>query len=83
MILHQAIKVSLAQRKVKTSYVSPCQIAELYTDLGDKQHAFEWLNTAYQERDSYLIHSRTDFSFDYLRSDPRYAELVRKIGLPQ
>jgi hypothetical protein len=45
--------------------------------------AFEWLNTAYQERDFFLCDIRTDFAFDSLRSDPRYAELVRKIGLPQ
>ena len=55
-----------------------------YTPIpGDKDHAFEWLNTAYQEHDSGLIAIRTDFTLDSLRSDPRYAELVRKIGLPQ
>ena len=52
-------------------------------DLGDKDHAFEWLNTAYQEHDVWLIALRTDPRFDSLRSDPRYAELVRKIGFPQ
>jgi serine/threonine protein kinase/tetratricopeptide (TPR) repeat protein len=78
----KAIEVLLAQRKARTDYVSPYAIAELYADSGDKDHAFEWLNTAYQEHDG-LIALRTDFTFDSLRSDPRYAELVRKIGLPQ
>jgi hypothetical protein len=55
----------------------------LYADLGDKDHAFEWLNTAYQEHDIALIGLRTDFRMDSLRSDPRYAELVGKIGFPQ
>jgi TolB-like protein len=81
--LRKGIEVSLAQRKAKNGYLAPSGIAELYADLGDKDHAFEWLNTAYQERDFGLIGIRTDFSFDSLRSDPRYAELVRKIGLPQ
>ena len=81
--LHKAIEVDLAQRQAKTGYVSPYQIAALYSDLGDKEHAFEWLNTAYQERDGFLSGLPTDFLFDSLRSDPRYAELVRKIGLPQ
>ena len=58
-------------------------IAELYGDLGDKDHAVEWLNTAYQEHDLSLIQLRTDFTMDSLRSDPRYAGLVRKIGFPQ
>ena len=58
-------------------------IAQLYADLGDKEQAFLWLGTAYQERDSGLVSLKTDFLFDPLRSDPRFAELVRKVGLPQ
>jgi eukaryotic-like serine/threonine-protein kinase len=81
--LRKAIEVSLALRKNKSSYGSPYGIASLYADLGDKEHAFEWLNTAYQEHDGGLPGIRTDFTMDSLRSDPRYAELVRKIGLPQ
>ncbi|MGA7557503.1 MAG: protein kinase [Terriglobales bacterium] len=81
--LRKSIEVSLAQRKAKTGYVSPYAIAQLYADLGDKDHAFEWLNTAFQERDINIISLRTDFLLDPLRSDPRYTELVRKVGLPQ
>ncbi|MGO9650679.1 MAG: tetratricopeptide repeat protein, partial [Terriglobales bacterium] len=79
--LRRAIEVSLAQRKANTEYVSPYGIAQDYADLGDKDHAFEWLNTAYQEHDVFLFSLRTDFTMDSLRSDARYAEMVRKIGL--
>ena len=79
--LRKGIEVLLAQSK--TGYVPPYTIAELYADLGDKEHAFEWLNIAYQQRGHLLYGLRTDFAFDFLRSDPRYAELVRRIGLPQ
>jgi hypothetical protein len=51
--------------------------------LGGKDQAFQWLNTAYQERDEGLVSLKTDFVLDPLRSDPRFAELVRKVGLPQ
>ena len=78
----KAIETLLAQRKATTEFVSPYLIAELYADSGDKDHAFEWLNTAYREHDS-LNALRIDFAFDSLRSDPRYAELVRKVGFPQ
>jgi len=81
--LRKGIDVDLAQRKAKTDYVSPYGIAQLYADLGDKDHAFEWLNTAYQEHDAGLIALPTDYTLDSLRSDPRYTELVRKVGLPQ
>jgi len=55
----------------------------LHADLGDKEQAFRWLNTAYQERDQQMSDLETDFFFDTIRSDPRFAELVRKVGLPQ
>jgi eukaryotic-like serine/threonine-protein kinase len=81
--LRKAIEVSLAQRKSTSEYASPYAIAQFYADLGDKDHAFEWLNTAYREHDEALVSLRTDFTMDSLRTDPRYAELVHKIGLPQ
>jgi|CZKC01.1.fsa_nt_gi TolB-like protein/predicted Ser/Thr protein kinase/cytochrome c-type biogenesis protein CcmH/NrfG len=81
--LHKGIEVLLAQRKAKTGYVSPLGIAQLYAELRDRDRAFEWLNTAYREHDALLYSVRTDFLLDSLRSDPRYAELVRKIGVPQ
>ncbi|PYV77314.1 MAG: hypothetical protein DMG96_11525, partial [Acidobacteria bacterium] len=79
--LTKGIEIRQAQRK--TGYSSAYKIAQLYTDLGNKDQAFKWLNTAYQERDFNLIGLKTDFLLDPLRSDPRFAELVRKVGLPQ
>jgi hypothetical protein len=81
--LRKGIEVSLDERKAKSGYVAPTSIADLYADLGDKDRAFEWLNAGYQEHDFLLSGIRTDFLFDALRSDPRYIELVRKVGLPQ
>jgi len=78
----KGLEVSLAQRKGKSSYVSAYQIAGAYADLGDKEHAFQWLNTAYQEHDINTMGIRTDFTMDSLRTDPRYAELVRKMNFP-
>ncbi len=74
------IAVRLAQRK--NSYASPYLIAQLYAQAGDKEQAFYWLDTAYRERDS-LYQLKTDFMLDPLRSDPRFAELVKRVGLPQ
>jgi hypothetical protein len=51
--------------------------------LGDKEQAFGWLNIAYQEGDLGLLGLKTDFLLDPLRADPRFSDLVRKIGLPQ
>jgi len=79
--LTKGIEARQAQRK--TGYSSALRIAELYADLGDKDQAFRWLNTAYRERDPYLLGLKTNFLFDPIRSDPRFTELVRKVGLPQ
>src|SRR3984957_9009969 len=79
--LTQAIDTLRTRRK--TRYYSPYMIARLYADLGDKEQAFQWLATAYREHDFLLINLRTQFQLDPLRSDPRFAELVRKVGLPQ
>jgi TolB-like protein/predicted Ser/Thr protein kinase len=79
--LTKGIEARQAQRK--TGYFSAHQMASLYADLGDKENAFRWLNIAYRERDVNLLGLKTDFLLDPLRSDPRFAELVRKVGLPQ
>ena len=79
--LTKGIETRQAQRR--NGYSSAYELAKLYADLGDKDQAFRWLNTAYQERDTNLIDLKTDFMFDPLRSDPRFAELLRKVGLPQ
>ena len=79
--LAKGIDIRLAQRKA--GYSSAYNIAALYADLGNKEQAFRWLKTAYQEHDYLLSGLKTNFLLDPLRSDPRFAELVRKVGLPQ
>ncbi|MGB0117294.1 MAG: protein kinase [Terriglobales bacterium] len=79
--LKKGIEVRLAQRK--SGYSSPYAIAGLYADLGDKDQAFAWLDTAYKEHDWVLTQMRVDFLLDPLVSDPRFGELVQKVGLPQ
>jgi eukaryotic-like serine/threonine-protein kinase len=80
---HKAIDVLAAQRKAGTNYLAPYYIADYYASIGDKEHAFEWLNIAYQEHNTYLMFLRTDPTVESLHPDPRYTELVRKIGFPQ
>jgi Tol biopolymer transport system component/TolB-like protein/Tfp pilus assembly protein PilF len=63
-------------------YVSPYRIAAIYAALGDKDRAFKWLDHAYEARDGWLIWLAVDPVVDSLRSDPRFNELLPKIGLP-
>jgi TolB-like protein len=79
--LTKAIEILQAQRK--TGYYSALEIARFYADLEDKEQAFHWLDIAYQEHDWLLMGLNTYFQLDPLRSDTRFTELVRKVGLPQ
>lgn len=68
----------------KKSPGDPYNHAVLYARAGNKGTAFAWLERAYQARSQAMIYwLRTDPAFDALRSDPRYADLVRRIGFLQ
>jgi eukaryotic-like serine/threonine-protein kinase len=66
----------------KQRYVSSYYIALIHTGLGEKDLAFEWLENAYKERSDLLIYLKIDPRLDSLRSDARFADLVRRVGLP-
>jgi TolB-like protein/DNA-binding winged helix-turn-helix (wHTH) protein/Flp pilus assembly protein TadD len=72
------------ERKSKSGYVSPYMIATIHAGLGDKNKAFEFLERAYQERSLDISwHLKADLRIDNLRSDPRFQDLVRRVGYPQ
>jgi len=62
-------------------YFPAFRIALVHVGLGEKDRAFEWLDKAVEERDSWLIYLKAKPDFDPLRSDPRYAALLRRINL--
>jgi len=64
-------------------YVSPYSIAMIYAGLGDKEQTFAWLEKAYQQRVHNLIFLKVEPELDGLRSDPRFAALVQRVGLSQ
>jgi TolB-like protein/DNA-binding winged helix-turn-helix (wHTH) protein/Flp pilus assembly protein TadD len=71
------------ERLSNDTYVSPWWRAIVYPDLGDKEKAFYWLEKAYQGREHDLVFSKVWPMFDSLRSDPRYQDLMRRVGLPE
>jgi eukaryotic-like serine/threonine-protein kinase len=67
----------------KQGYISPYGIAAIHAGLGEKDQAFIWLEKAYEERSGWLIWLRAEPISDPLRSDPRFQDLLRRIGLTQ
>jgi len=65
------------------SWVAPYNSAVIYAGLGDRNQAFALLDQAYKDRSYYLpTYLATDARMDSLRSDPRFVELNRRVGLP-
>jgi TolB-like protein/tetratricopeptide (TPR) repeat protein len=62
-------------------YVSPFLIASVYAAYDQKDLAFEWLDKAYRERNEMLTELKIEPLWDDLRPDPRFSELLKKIGL--
>jgi tetratricopeptide (TPR) repeat protein len=69
------------QELAKSKYVSSFQIAAIYAGLGEKDRAFAWLEKAYEERADGLVNLKAEQRFDSLRSDPRFKDLARRVGL--
>jgi len=63
-------------------FVSPYDIAIIYSGLKDKDEAFRWLEKAYEEHEGSLVYLTVEPVFDGIRSDPRFRKLVRGVGLP-
>lgn len=62
---------------------SAVSVAGIYARLGDKEHTFEWLEKAFAERENDITYLKIDTSFDSVRSDPRFQDLMQRIGLPK
>jgi serine/threonine-protein kinase len=73
----------LKRLETKKEFVSPGELAVLYLALGEREKAYASLEQAYAVHDSQLQFLGVDPSFDPLRSDPRFQDLMRRVGLPQ
>ncbi|PYX67253.1 MAG: hypothetical protein DMG74_00815 [Acidobacteria bacterium] len=65
----------------KSRHISGREVAAIFSSLGETGKAFESLQMAYDNHDYKLNIVKVDARFDRLRSDPRYADLLRRIGL--
>jgi len=69
-------------RLAKQKYVAPYFLAGIQIGLGENDRALEYLETAYEEHSNWLIYLHIDPSMDGLRDDPRFQDLLRRVGLP-
>lgn len=88
LVAHQAGRPADAQRllddllqRAKTHYVAPFYIAAAYIAVGENDRGFAWLQKALAERNELLVFLKVAPSFRSVRSDPRFVEILRRIGL--
>lgn len=67
--------------KISNLEAAAAHIAALHSILGEKETAFEWLEKAYRERSALLTELKSEFWFENIRSDPRFASLTKRVGL--
>ena len=60
-----------------------CYAAQIYSSIGEQDLAFQWLDTAYDERNPLLAYAKVMPNYDNLRADPRFRALLRRLGLEQ
>jgi tetratricopeptide (TPR) repeat protein len=71
------------KRLAGTKYVPPYNVALIYAGLGEKDPSLEWLEKAYQEHDVHLVFLLVDAKWDALRGEPRFQNLLHRMGLGQ
>jgi serine/threonine protein kinase/Tfp pilus assembly protein PilF len=76
-------RVELYKQLAKRHYVDPGLVGYQYAKLGDKDQAFAWLDKAYEEKAGSILDLKVAPSMNSLHSDPRYLDLLKRVGLPQ
>jgi eukaryotic-like serine/threonine-protein kinase len=64
-------------------YVPPYHIALIYNGLGERAETLAWLERGYKERDAKMVFLKVEPKWNNLRDDPRFQDLLRRVGFPQ
>lgn len=78
MKLIKELEEKYARKEAIGQYIAP-----IYVGLGDKDKAFEWLEKDFQARNGKLVEIRWQLQFEPLRDDPRFKDLLKRMGFPQ
>jgi serine/threonine protein kinase/Flp pilus assembly protein TadD len=75
--------IEVLKNESQREYVAPYEIATYYALMGDRDHTFEWLEKGYAERSGRMEYIKVEDSLEPFHSDPRYIDLLKRMGLPQ
>jgi serine/threonine protein kinase/TolB-like protein/Tfp pilus assembly protein PilF len=81
---HKALEIlNELEKRSNQEYVAALHFAQIYAGLGDNEQALMWLARACNERAVWMPFLKVDLNFEPLRSDPRFRELLKKVGFPE
>jgi hypothetical protein len=69
--------------RAKSEYVPPAVFVPIYGERGELDRAFEWLEEAFDTRSRSMVWINVSPGFDELRGDPRYHDIVTRMGFPE
>jgi eukaryotic-like serine/threonine-protein kinase len=75
--------IEVLKNESRGQYVAPNEIARYYALMGDRDHTFEWLEKGYAERSGRMEYLKSEDSLEPFHSDPRYVDLLKRMGMPQ
>jgi len=76
--------LEFTMQDVKKGQDAPAlSLAHIYSELGERDEAFKWLEKAYENKDGDLAWLKVEPKWDNLRDDPRFANILRRMGLPE
>ena len=75
-------KLEILRERHQQGKATAHDVAVLYAGLNDRGQALDWMERAYEERSGGLLQIKADPIFDSIRSDPRFTDLLRRLGLP-
>ena len=74
--------LAVLRKRSEKEYVEPGDVAFDYLQLGDKDHAIEWLEKAYREKSQDAQFLKVDLRWESLRSDARFQDILRRMNFP-
>jgi serine/threonine-protein kinase len=74
--------LDMLSEQARVRHVVPLAFARVYLGLGEREETFRWLEKAYHDHDTNLMFLRVDPAWDAVREDPRFIDLVRRVGIP-
>jgi TolB-like protein len=76
------LQIDILKEREKTKYVSPLDFARAHAQLGEKEQTFKYIDAAFADRSPGLVFLKVDPAWDRVRDDPRFAEAIRRVRLP-